>query len=136
MANSLEDALQDLGRAQQELAQALDAHRKAVDDEKTLKKTKDTLLLTISATKDKISALKNKLNEADLGADERRRILQEIVDLEADQSRYEKALGDTETDLIVARMRVGFTLDDVKAAMQKLLTAIAEVNQQIGFLHR
>ncbi len=136
MANNLNDALDDLARAQQRLA---DAQSELNSDNAKLavaKKTEAALKVVISSLQAKIKSLLDRLAGHELGEEQRATLLNELAELERLLKEAQDRLVATQTDIAVLDATIPIDVNELTAAAAAFNLAVAEVAQQVALLHR
>ena len=131
MANNLQEAFDDLARAQARLA---DAQAELAKDKSALdgyKKTETALKNLISSLEAEIKRLRGILAGHDLDDEERSRLLRELAALEKRLSNAQDKLGDTQTEIAVLNAIIPLDVTELTAAATAFIDALAEVMRHL-----
>ena len=131
MADTLQQAFDDLARAQVRLADAqaeLSKDKSALDG---YKKTETALKNLISSLEAEIKRLRGILAGHDLDDEERSRLLRELAALEKRLSNAQDKLGDTQTEIAVLNAIIPLDVTELTAAATAFIDALAEVMRHL-----
>ena len=131
MADTLQEAFDDLARAQVRLADAqaeLSKDKSALDG---YKKTEIALKNLISSLEAEIKRLRGILAGHDLEDEERSRLLRELAALEKRLSNAQDKLSDTQTEIAVLNAVIPLDVTELTAAATAFMAALAEVMRHL-----
>ena len=131
MADTLQQAFDDLARAQVRLADAqaeLSKDKSALDG---YKKTEIALKNLISSLEAEIKRLRGILAGHDLEDEERSRLLSELAALEKRLSNAQDKLSDTQTEIAVLNAVIPLDVTELTAAATAFMAALAEVMRHL-----